>query len=151
MRVRQKDLAAAIFNPKGEEKDDSKKKDGVVVYTLYGKGDFKNEQGDSILDDASRRNNSDQEYIILAEERDNAYAKEVVRGGKARYFIKIGRNGRMFDPLAVVPSDARSYKRTHGTDEWTYREVNKRVFDLYLNYLRTKNNAWLHNAERENI
>ncbi len=29
------------------------------------------------------------------------------------------------------------------------KEVNAKVFDLYINFLATKNTAWLNNAERE--
>jgi hypothetical protein len=36
-----------------------------------------------------------------------------------------------------------------GREEWQFKEVNEKIFDLYLNFLSTKNIAWLNNAERE--
>jgi hypothetical protein len=30
-----------------------------------------------------------------------------------------------------------------------FKDVNYKTFDLYVNFLKTKNVAWLHNAERE--
>ena len=36
-----------------------------------------------------------------------------------------------------------------GKNEYNFSKVNQRVFDMYLNFLRTKNIAWLNNAERE--
>jgi hypothetical protein len=38
-----------------------------------------------------------------------------------------------------------------GKNEWSFKSVNKDIFDKYVNFLRTKNIAWLNNAERDMI
>jgi len=36
-----------------------------------------------------------------------------------------------------------------GKKAWDFKQVNAKVFEMYLTFLRTKNRAWLTNAERE--
>jgi hypothetical protein len=36
-----------------------------------------------------------------------------------------------------------------GKNEFNFKKVNSKVFDLYLSFLRTKNIAWINNANRE--
>ena len=35
-----------------------------------------------------------------------------------------------------------------GKNEYEFKKVSKEIFDMYLNFLSTKNLAWLNNAER---
>ena len=150
-RINVRDLTNAVFRPREEEKVVNLDNDGVIVYTMHGTGDFVDEDGFSILRDKKSRNNFNEKTVIKAEQRPNAFAKKVTINGKSRFFVKQGRNGKFFNPLALIPSDSKQYIRTHGKDEWNYYEVNNKVFKMYLNYLKTKNNAWLVSAERENI
>jgi hypothetical protein len=39
--------------------------------------------------------------------------------------------------------------RHAGRPEWEFKETTKQVFDKYINFLKTKNVAWLNNAERD--
>ena len=36
-----------------------------------------------------------------------------------------------------------------GKNQFNFKRVNKKVFDLYTTFLRTRNLAWLNNANRE--
>jgi hypothetical protein len=38
-----------------------------------------------------------------------------------------------------------------GRKEYNFKQVNQEIFDMYLNFLSTKNIAWLNNAEREMV
>lgn len=72
--------------------------------------------------------------------------------GSYRYFIRITGDGKPFNML----SDHLNVRnptlfKTVGKDQSQYKEVNYKVFSLYLNFLRTKNVSWLHNSEREMI
>lgn len=72
--------------------------------------------------------------------------------GSYRYFIKITGDGKPYNML----SDHLNVRnptllKTIGKDQTQYKEVNYKVFSLYLNFLRTKNTSWLHNSEREMI
>jgi hypothetical protein len=44
---------------------------------------------------------------------------------------------------------AKKQMRHAGKPEWEFKETNEVVFNKYINFLRTKNIAWLNNAERE--
>ena len=44
---------------------------------------------------------------------------------------------------------ARKQMRHAGRPEWQFKETTKQVFDKYINFLKTKNVAWLNNAERD--
>lgn len=150
-KLTKQDLKDAIFVPNKAKAGKPTTDDGVVIYTLQGKGDISTDDGYDILVDRMRKNNSDQTVKDIAEHRHTAYAKTITINGKTRCFVKIGRSGKFIDPLAAIPSDNALYVRTHGKDEWTFREVNSKVFNYYLNYLKTKNNAWLITAEREHV
>lgn len=67
-----------------------------------------------------------------------------------QYFIKIGTYGKVFNPMGMY-SEGRHNKflSKAGKNEYSFTKVNQKVFDMYLNFLRTKNIAWLNNAERE--
>jgi hypothetical protein len=36
-----------------------------------------------------------------------------------------------------------------GKPEYSFKEVNEKTFSFYVNFLSTKNTAWLSNTERE--
>lgn len=67
-----------------------------------------------------------------------------------RYYIKVGAYGKVFNPIGLY-SEGKSTKflAKIGRKEFEFKEVNQKVFDFYVNFLSTKNLAWLNNAERE--
>lgn len=67
-----------------------------------------------------------------------------------QYYIKVGTYGKIYNPIGLF-SEGRSKKFLSkiGKNEYTFTKVNQKVFDMYVNFLRTKNIAWLNNAERE--
>lgn len=90
------------------------------------------------------------ENPILEKNTSEALAKKTVSSVKTRYFIKTGPYGKIFNPIGIF-SEGRSNKflRQTGKPEWEFTEVNQRVFNLYLSFLRTKNVAYINLAERE--
>ena len=48
-------------------------------------------------------------------------------------------------------SDQKNHKllQTISTNDFKFKEVSSRTFDLYLQFLKTSNIAWINNAERE--
>jgi len=77
-------------------------------------------------------------------------AKKVTSNSSTKFFIKTGIYGKIYDPIGLY-SEGTSAKflARAGKKAWNYKQVNSRVFDMYLSFLRTKNKAWLTNAERE--
>ncbi|NDB58966.1 hypothetical protein EB001_10995, partial [bacterium] len=67
-----------------------------------------------------------------------------------KFFIKIGTYGKVFNPIGMYSEGQNNkFLSKIGRQEWQFKEVNEKTFDLYLNFLSTKNIAWLSNAERE--
>lgn len=81
----------------------------------------------------------------------NVLAKKIYRTtDSVRYSIKIDNNGKIFNPLSIYGD----VKQTSFLDrvcraQNKYKDVNYKAFEMYLQFLKTKNLAWLHNAERE--
>jgi hypothetical protein len=68
-----------------------------------------------------------------------------------RYFVKVNDRGELFDPIGMYSEGGLNKDLKHaGKKEWRLKEVNNKIFSFYLNYLKTKNKAWLNNAIREN-
>lgn len=106
----------------------------VTCYTIFGKHDE--------LD--NDRN------PIINQENDNAFAKKTVTPNKTRYFVKTGAYGKIYNPIGLYSegTSAKFMAKT-GKPAWQFKEVNNKIFDMYVSFLRTKNIAWLNNAERE--
>ena len=79
-------------------------------------------------------------------------AKCIAKSNTKKYFIKVGTYGKIFNPMGMF-SEGKNEKfiAKIGKKEFNFKEVNQKIFDLYLNFLSTKNLAWLNNAEREMI
>ena len=83
-------------------------------------------------------------------EESKAMAKSITANNNTRYFVKIGTYGKIFNPIGLH-SEGRQDKFLSkiGRKEWEFKEVNLKVFDLYINFLKSRNIAWLNNAQRE--
>lgn len=104
-------------------------------YTILGDHDFLDDNG------KPRAN----------EENSKVVAKMVTTDDKpSRYYIKVGTYGKIYNPIGLY-SEGKNTKFLSkiGRKQFEFKEVNNKVFDLYLNFLTTKNIAWLNNAERE--
>jgi hypothetical protein len=103
-------------------------------YTVLGKQDF--------LVDKFPMVNSEQ----------NALAKKIINttNNTSRFFIKVGTYGRPYNPIGMY-SEGQSNKflAKAGKPEYSFKEVNEKTFSFYVNFLSTKNTAWLSNTERE--
>lgn len=77
-------------------------------------------------------------------------AKKVYRSdGSAKQYIKININGNIFNPLSLYGDKTSNFLDSVCKSGSKFREVNQKVFDMYISFLKTKNISWLHNAERE--
>jgi hypothetical protein len=106
----------------------------VRNYTLLGNHDFIDE------DDLPRTNEN------------KALAKTIIANNRKKYMIKVGAYGKIFNPLGLH-SEGRENKFLSkiGKNEWNFKEVNLKIFEMYLNFLKSRNIAWLNNAQRELI
>lgn len=107
------------------------------LYVLSGQEDFIDEDGNP------RKHN----------DNGDTYAKASFKeDGSVHYFIKITGNGKPYNPIdSYLNVKTSSIYKTIGKNTIQFHKVNHKVFDTYINFLRTKNISWLHNTEREMI
>ena len=123
-----------IFNPNATKPSNVDRKE--TFYCFLGEHEF--------LDTENNPRTSKESPKVLA--------KIVGTPASNRYFIKVGTYGRIYNPIGMYSEGkAGKFLAKIGKNEWNFREVNKGIFDQYVNFLRTKNIAWLNNAERELI
>jgi hypothetical protein len=94
----------------------------------------------------------DQNNPRMNKESPKTLAKYIDGEISSRYFIKVGTHGRIYNPIGMYSEGNESrFLAKIGKNEWSFKSVNKDIFDKYVNFLRTKNIAWLNNAERDMI
>ena len=70
--------------------------------------------------------------IQVAEDSKKVLARKIQRDdGSVKYSIKLDNSARLFNPGSI------------------FKDVSEKTFSMYLKFLKTKNTAYLHNAERE--
>ena len=114
------DLAKSLYSKPNSEATPVVVDKEVFAYCLLGDHDF--------LDDQHRPR------INISSTK--TLAKSIVSSGSTKYFIKTGKYNKIYNPIGMY-------------SEWEFKEVNQKIFDLYLKFLTSKNIAWLNNAERE--
>lgn len=104
-------------------------------YTIFGSHDFLNDRG----------------FPQQDEESTSTFAKKVSTNKRnPLYYVRGSSDGHFYDPLGMYDERKHNkFKGHHGKFHFDYIEVNERTFNFYLNYLKTKNKAYLLNAERE--
>lgn len=68
-----------------------------------------------------------------------------------RYYIKISPNGEVYNPIHYhkIPDRKSNMINQVCKTEWAFKEVNKVLFDKYIQFLNTSNIAWLKDIERD--
>jgi len=64
------------------------------------------------------------------------------------YYIRSNNIGRLLNPQGDYGDDKRPQDVTAGVEPH-FKKVNAKVFEYYLAFLRTRNELYLNNAERE--
>lgn len=106
-------------------------------YTVSGLEDFLDNENNPRIQDS---------------ESEKVLAKKVVReDNSVRYWIKVSNNAKLYNPVSIYGEEKHSsfLDRVCRNSGNKFKEVNYRAFEFYTKFLRTKNIAWFHNAERE--
>ena len=143
MKIRGSDLKNAIY-PLNIHKKDTKnplvpsaeKTKKTVKFTVFG-------QHDTLCD----TNGNEVENGFPVTEDDNKCMARIEHQNPPQYFIKVNSQGKPFNP--VGPEEGQLNKDLKYKKQWEFKGVNKKVFNFYLNFLKTKNMSWLNNAGRE--
>jgi hypothetical protein len=103
-------------------------------YTVLGQQEFTDSNG----------------YSRVTEKSDHIYAKAINAEGETKYFVKCNRYGKLFNPSGMfTEGNHKRFNKMIGSNEFNFKRVNLRIFELYTSFLKTRNVAWLNNAERE--
>lgn len=109
------------------------KESEYTYYTLLGKHLSIDENGYPLTDN---------------KEKSMAYTKNI--NNNMQYYLKIGLYGKIYNPMGLYSEGKQNkFLSKIGKNEYNFTKVNQKVFDMYLNFLKSKNIAWLNNAERE--
>lgn len=113
----------------------TKQEPSVEYYTISGEQDFFD----------------DNQMPRVNDENDKVYAKKTVRdNGTVRYSVKLSLSNKLYDPTSQQESKkTKSFLDSTVRNENRFKNVSPNVFSMYTTFLKTKNAAWLHNAQRE--
>ncbi len=75
-----------------------------------------------------------------------AIAKEIEYSSGAKYFILINRKNKLFNPI-IDKKESKSSKGGGSLLEFNMKEVDQKVFDKYIEFLKTKNTYLLSQSE----
>jgi hypothetical protein len=89
----------------------------------------------------------------LKTESEKVCAKKLYRAdGSLRFYIRLANNSSVYNPISLYGDEKpNAFLDRVVRSGFKFKEVNEKVFNMYLGFLKTKNAAWLHNAEREMI
>lgn len=106
----------------------------VIYYTIRNKEDYYDDDDNPVIEDAGKL----------------AYAKKVLNevSNVYRYYIRINNYGKFFNPIGLYNDDTDNSSLVRGQDSVRYTEVDKNTFERYLKFLKSKNKAYLMEAER---
>lgn len=119
-----------IFKPTSKENSSVEQK----FYCLIGEEEF-------IDNDGYPRLNTNSKKVL---------AKTTVRDNITTFAVKVANNNKLYNPLDYGLQD-KSYSIVDNVcrPQDKFRTVNENIFNLYLNFLTSKNITWLTQAERE--
>lgn len=150
MRIRPQDIVNAVFPLGIRQKKDSSKtfvsepkpSQYNVNFCFMGKQD--------ILADI-KGNEQNNGYPITNKEEETCAIIRYVGENPPKYYVKMNTKGQLFNPIGVDEGSLNKDLKYTGKKMWELKEVNGKIFNFYLNFLKTKNLAWFNNASRENI
>jgi hypothetical protein len=124
-----------------------KETDAEQFYCLFGLEDFIDAEGCPRIRDADSPQ-------ISAKKIQNKKPKHFNSTSQYfRYYIKCDPNNKLFNPIKIYSSVSNKPKSKFVDkvckSEWSFKEVDKFIFDKYIQFLLTKNISWLKEAERD--
>ena len=109
----------------------------TVLYTVRGREDFVDQNGCFQIN-----------YQPVEQAKKNPYVHAIKHNN--RYLVKLGENGKLFNPYGLY-SEGMETKQRVGRPTWKFINTTENNFKQYITFLKTKNEVFLKNAEREII
>lgn len=124
-----------IFKPNSLFNKKTNSEETIEYFTIKG--------AESFVDDNNRAR--------ISEENASALAKKTTRkNGTIKYSIRLGNNGKFYNPVSIYGQEkTHTFLNRICRSNDRFKEVGQKVFNMYLEFLNTKNVSWLINAERE--
>ncbi len=122
-RINSSSLDNAIFRPNDvfkEESDEEPAKEEAEYYSSRG--------------------------VLIKENSKDIVAKKVYLNNVIKYFCLLGPDAKLYNPIGMYDIDI--HKKIHSNPVWNLRQVSKKVFELYVSFLKTKSKTQLNHAER---
>jgi len=121
-----------IFQQK--QQDNNSKEMEERYYCILGSEDYMDDEG------FPRKKNMDSSVV----------ARSIQGRDSCRHYIRISQNKKLYNPISVLDDDRSSdFLDSVCRSSDSFKSVNNKIFSMYLNFLISKNMAWLHRAERE--
>lgn len=117
----------------------------TVVFTIKGKQNDLDDNDYPILWDVQYE---DSGKLVQAETREEAYAMKRSNCGVVNYYVKMA-SGTILNPNSMYAEFKHQKRSKIGEKIYQFQRVGKKVFEYYLQFLKTKNATWLANAQRE--
>jgi hypothetical protein len=87
---------------------------------------------------------------LLKDDNKKTLAKKIFTENKTKYLVKMNTDGKLHNPLSVVSKQKMTSNfLDRKCREPKFKTVSNKTFNMYINFLRTKNLSWLYNADRE--
>jgi len=81
---------------------------------------------------------------------DKTFAQKITRDdGSIKYSIRVDTDGKLYNPINMYDKQVNRNFLDKVCRSSKFRNVNYKIFDFYINFLNSKNLAWLNNAESE--
>lgn len=96
----------------------------------------------------------DNEIPMRNQEDENVYAKKIIRSnGSTKYMIRLDYSAKFFNPFSIYDKEDQrqsiEFLNSVCRNNKKFKEVSSKVFNLYLQFLSSKNISYYYNAERE--
>lgn len=116
-----------------------------MYFCLKGYEDFIDELGHA------RINNHESKHIVAKCVQSKRPKHLNSHGQHYRYYIKISAKHEAYNPIQYFKFENNTKDLVNQVckNEWVFKEVNKTIFDKYIQFLNTKNIAWLREVERD--
>ena len=89
---------------------------------------------------------------VVSVDNDECVAKCLVHSDSNRLvaYVKVDSFGHIFNPWGMTTPNPRAHNmEINGQPAYRWKRVSDKSFDFYLEFLKTKNELWYVNAERE--
>lgn len=108
--------------------------DNDQYFTIIGKHDFIDDNGNPQLKKDST---------------DNTFAKRVCKNKHILHFIKLDKNGYLYNPYgSYTHISDRIFIKKGDKEKEKFLKVRQPIFESYIKFLATRNKVWLNQAQR---